>query len=269
MLQKSPVHQEIWHKGVRPDAPPERTIRWFVWLLILLAVTACRATLRPGAGQAELTATPTGETAVLPMPSFTALPTPTPTFKPGDVHQAEGAGRWYPADPAKLQAAVDAYVSQAGVDPLPGRLLAVIVPHAGYTYSGAVAGYSFRALQEACGADHIGSTGPVKVLAVIGDTHTGNGSAEIFAGDESVFTFSMHQGDIYPIPKAKSDLDVLMVMAKQLDQASVDSATAVHILPMKSADAVSVANMVSRLYRESQNAARRAGIFCDLLVAMR
>jgi len=179
MLQKSPVHQEIWHKGVRPDAPPERTIRWFVWLLILLAVTACRATLRPGAGQAELTATPTGETAVLPMPSFTALPTPTPTFKPGDVHQAEGAGRWYPADPAKLQAAVDAYVSQAGVDPLPGRLLAVIVPHAGYTYSGAVAGYSFRALQEACGADHIGSTGPVKVLAVIGDTHTGNGSAEI------------------------------------------------------------------------------------------
>ncbi len=47
-----------------------------------------------------------------------------------------------------------------------------------------------------------------RALIVDLDVHQGNGSAEIFAGDESVFTFSMHQGDIYPIPKAKSDLDV-------------------------------------------------------------
>jgi AmmeMemoRadiSam system protein B/AmmeMemoRadiSam system protein A len=70
-----------------------------------------------------------------------------------------------------LQSAVDAYVQQAEVEPIPGRLLAVIVPHAGYIYSGAVAGYSFRALQEAGCADHI--------IVVIGDTHTGNGSAQI------------------------------------------------------------------------------------------
>jgi acetoin utilization deacetylase AcuC-like enzyme len=38
--------------------------------------------------------------------------------------------------------------------------------------------------------------------------HQGNGTAEIFANDDSVFTFSMHQGNIYPIPKAKSDLDI-------------------------------------------------------------
>ena len=47
-----------------------------------------------------------------------------------------------------------------------------------------------------------------RVLIVDLDVHQGNGSAEIFAGDDSVFTFSMHQGDIYPVPKAKSDLDV-------------------------------------------------------------
>jgi len=40
------------------------------------------------------------------------------------------------------------------------------------------------------------------------DVHQGNGTAELFAGDDSVFTFSMHQGGIYPMPKATSDLDV-------------------------------------------------------------
>jgi hypothetical protein len=87
------------------------------------------------------------------------------------VHEAEGAGQWYPAEAEVLRAAVAAYIGQAEVEPLPGRPLAVIVPHAGYLYSGAVAGYAFRALQEAGCAGH--------TLAVIGDTHTGRGAAEV------------------------------------------------------------------------------------------
>ncbi len=47
-----------------------------------------------------------------------------------------------------------------------------------------------------------------RALIVDLDVHQGNGTAVIFKGDDSVFTFSMHQGDIYPIPKEKSDLDV-------------------------------------------------------------
>ena len=47
-----------------------------------------------------------------------------------------------------------------------------------------------------------------RALIVDLDVHQGNGSAIIFASDDSVFTFSMHEGDIYPIPKEKSDLDV-------------------------------------------------------------
>ncbi|KKL26199.1 hypothetical protein LCGC14_2397690, partial [marine sediment metagenome] len=47
-----------------------------------------------------------------------------------------------------------------------------------------------------------------RALVVDLDVHQGNGTAECFAGDDSVFTFSMHQGDIYPIPKATSDVDV-------------------------------------------------------------
>lgn len=47
-----------------------------------------------------------------------------------------------------------------------------------------------------------------RALVVDLDVHQGNGTAEIFAGEADVFTFSMHEGGIYPIPKARSDLDV-------------------------------------------------------------
>jgi len=47
-----------------------------------------------------------------------------------------------------------------------------------------------------------------RAMVVDLDVHQGNGTAVCFAGDDDVFTFSMHQGDIYPIPKAKSDLDL-------------------------------------------------------------
>lgn len=50
--------------------------------------------------------------------------------------------------------------------------------------------------------------GAVGRAAVIDcDLHQGNGTAVIFQGDPGVFTFSIHQQNIYPV-KRKSDLDV-------------------------------------------------------------
>jgi acetoin utilization deacetylase AcuC-like enzyme len=40
------------------------------------------------------------------------------------------------------------------------------------------------------------------------DVHQGNGTASIFAGDASVFTFSMHGERNYPLQKLRSSLDV-------------------------------------------------------------
>jgi acetoin utilization deacetylase AcuC-like enzyme len=40
------------------------------------------------------------------------------------------------------------------------------------------------------------------------DVHQGNGTARIFENDPSVFTLSIHQEAIYPMPKARSSLDV-------------------------------------------------------------
>ncbi|MEW7277972.1 histone deacetylase [Aquimarina sp. 2201CG1-2-11] len=47
-----------------------------------------------------------------------------------------------------------------------------------------------------------------KVLIVDLDVHQGNGTAEIFAKDPDVFTFSMHGAKNYPFKKEKSDLDI-------------------------------------------------------------
>ena len=47
-----------------------------------------------------------------------------------------------------------------------------------------------------------------KILIVDLDVHQGNGTAEIFQNDNSVFTFSMHGAGNYPFKKEESDLDI-------------------------------------------------------------
>lgn len=47
-----------------------------------------------------------------------------------------------------------------------------------------------------------------KVLIIDLDVHQGNGTAEIFEGDSSVFTFSMHGKNNYPFEKETSDIDI-------------------------------------------------------------
>jgi acetoin utilization deacetylase AcuC-like enzyme len=47
-----------------------------------------------------------------------------------------------------------------------------------------------------------------KILVVDLDVHQGNGTAEIFSGDDRVFTFSMHGANNYPLHKEVSDLDI-------------------------------------------------------------
>ena len=47
-----------------------------------------------------------------------------------------------------------------------------------------------------------------RILVVDLDVHQGNGTAEIMAQEERVFTFSMHGAKNYPLHKEKSDLDI-------------------------------------------------------------
>jgi len=49
-----------------------------------------------------------------------------------------------------------------------------------------------------------------RALVIDLDVHQGDGTADIFAGDDSVFTFSMHSAKNYPVRKVPSSLDVAL-----------------------------------------------------------
>ena len=62
---------------------------------------------------------------------------------------------------------------------------------------------------QAIAAKNLIHNGQAKQILIIDlDVHQGNGTAEIFEGDDSVFTFSMHGAHNYPFRKEKSDLDI-------------------------------------------------------------
>jgi len=62
---------------------------------------------------------------------------------------------------------------------------------------------------QAIAAKYLQSKGLAKKILVIDlDVHQGNGTAEIFQNDASVFTFSMHGTSNYPFKKEQSDLDI-------------------------------------------------------------
>ena len=62
---------------------------------------------------------------------------------------------------------------------------------------------------QAIGARYLQAKGlSKKILIVDLDVHQGNGTAEIFKNDKSVYTFSMHGKSNYPFKKEQSDLDI-------------------------------------------------------------
>ena len=87
-------------------------------LVILAALAACLA--------------PLGHAAAAPAP---------------ETRPANMAGLWYPAEPQALAGSLDAFLA-LGRGPRPaGRVLALVVPHAGHRYSGAVAGAAYALAQ--------------------------------------------------------------------------------------------------------------------------
>lgn len=77
------------------------------------------------------------------------------------IRQAVVAGSFYPADPAQLQAEVESLL-HTNQTPLPAT--AIIAPHAGYVFSGAVAG------------ELIAATKIPETVLLIGPNHRGAGS---------------------------------------------------------------------------------------------
>lgn len=56
------------------------------------------------------------------------------------------SGMFYPEDPVLLRKDIEAYLKGAEVEPVSGRVHAIVSPHAGYVYSGQVAAFAYKAV---------------------------------------------------------------------------------------------------------------------------
>lgn len=65
-----------------------------------------------------------------------------------NVRRSPLAGSWYPADATKLQDLVDRLLAESVPHPADPRYTALVVPHAGYRYSGSVAAAAYRLVAE-------------------------------------------------------------------------------------------------------------------------
>lgn len=78
------------------------------------------------------------------------------------VKEPSVAGSFYPADPVELKSTVAEFLSRAEKKDVPGRILALISPHAGYVYSGQVAAFGYKNLHD------------IDTVILIGPSHYGN-----------------------------------------------------------------------------------------------
>lgn len=69
-------------------------------------------------------------------------------INPKDIRRSVIAGTWYPGTKAELTKTVDEFLANVKDDKVKGELVGLIAPHAGYVYSGQVAAYAYKQLEE-------------------------------------------------------------------------------------------------------------------------
>ena len=127
--------------------------------------------------------------------SFTS--TCAPAAPAERVREAAVAGAFYPKDAKELASTVDGFLAQASVPAQKGQVIALVAPHAGYPYSGAVAAHAYALLK--------GRT--VKRVVVIAPSHY------------RAFPYTaVFDGDAYETPLGKVPVD--KEFARKLARAS-------------------------------------------------
>ncbi|MCX5709058.1 MAG: AmmeMemoRadiSam system protein B [Candidatus Omnitrophica bacterium] len=78
-----------------------------------------------------------------------------------DVKEPNVAGAFYPSDPVILAAQVDGFLAKADPQPFEGKIFALISPHAGYEFSGAVSGFGYKLIKDQ----------PYKTIVILAPSH--------------------------------------------------------------------------------------------------
>jgi hypothetical protein len=96
--------------------------------------------------------------------------------KPSEIRPAAVPGKFYPADPAKLRLAIQQFL-QDSKEVSVEKPVALVVPHAGYIYSGQISADAYRQVMGRA----------YDTIVVLGTNHTTGGFRGISLGDYSAF----------------------------------------------------------------------------------
>jgi AmmeMemoRadiSam system protein B/AmmeMemoRadiSam system protein A len=144
--------------------------RTLVLAMVILAAACAGPTATPAP-----TETPEPTVALTPTAVSEAVPTPTEVRKPAV------AGQFYPEDAEQLSMAIDAFLAQAeevaAEDQVRPEPIAIIVPHAGYIFSGQVAAYAFKQIE---GVDY-------EAIVILGTNHYASGFDRVSVYAEGAF----------------------------------------------------------------------------------
>lgn len=79
----------------------------------------------------------------------------------GEIKEPNVAGAFYPDSPQELSQKIDGFLAAANPQPVKGKIFALILPHAGYNFSGPTAGYGYKLIK----------AGNFKTVVIIGPSH--------------------------------------------------------------------------------------------------
>ncbi len=142
------------------------------------------------------------------------------------IREAVVAGQFYPGDKKLLQKTVDDLLTKTSRTKIPGKIIGIVVPHAGYPYSGPTAAYAYKLIAE----------NDIQTVIMLGPTHRvyikgfavyGQGSWETPLGkvaiDESIAQTIIKQSDkIKNLPEAHSEEHSLEVQIPFLQRSLKD-----------------------------------------------
>jgi len=124
--------------------------------------------------------------------------------KEKDIRQPAVAGQFYPENKEELEAMINEYLAEVKTQNFQGVIQQIIVPHAGYIYSGKVAAYGFNQLKNA----------KFKRAVIIGRSHN-NLFSGVAADDHSVW--------LTPLGKVKVDKDFINLLKSTTLTVFIDS----------------------------------------------
>jgi AmmeMemoRadiSam system protein B/AmmeMemoRadiSam system protein A len=144
-----------YHPAVNLGEVHMRIIEAAVWISVLVGACAGCNDNKPTATAPEPQAkagAPDPQSKTAPKPQAEAGTTQAKAGTPTRIENAfpaQVAGQFYPADPEELRSMVRGFIDAAKAGAVkPDRdVVGVLAPHAGYRYSGPIAGASYRALE--------------------------------------------------------------------------------------------------------------------------